>query len=464
MKTQIILFLFLFFGSAEGYAQGRDSTARISIHIKPLKKQILQVNFKSKKKHVIPLDSNGYGTVLIDIKEPLFVNIDTEDSTCFELLMEPGYDIQCEETTRHKIIEGKGSAASIYLLQAKVLLDSLSASTNEQSVRNKNPDDFLRVTQEFEFKFNQFHQRFTDSLYLSAPINYLLKNRLMAALLLIKQRFVLPMTIAEVDSLDLENKLGLLTTDLFKDSLLVRSGHYDFWNFLIFSNDNPAYRLYLQYPEKAIFPLLYVSALYKDVKYSRPVKEYLLYSFIDSQLANSGINPMTENLCDLFFKLYPASDYNEFLKRHIAKLTDLIQGNTAPLFVGKTVNGKTTSLIDFKGKLLLIDVWATWCGPCKTELPYTHKIQEMFATSKDFSVLYISIDSDTTRWKNYLAKNTWLTGNHILINDKRFSKAYKITGIPRYMLIDKKGNIIDVFAEHPSKGKLENRIRELLIN
>lgn len=152
-----------------------------------------------------------------------------------------------------------------------------------------------------------------------------------------------------------------------------------------------------------------------------------------------------------------------------------LAGKPSPTFKNyENYNGGTSSLKDFRGKYVYIDVWATWCGPCKVEIPYLKKIEQKF---HDKNIEFISISVDDARRSGTMAKayKDWramvkdknLTGTQLITGngwDVDFIKKYKIdkTGIPRFILIDPKGNIIDPDAPRPSSTKLNKILEDLL--
>ncbi len=155
-------------------------------------------------------------------------------------------------------------------------------------------------------------------------------------------------------------------------------------------------------------------------------------------------------------------------------LTALVKGKPSPKFVNyENYKGTTTSLDDFKGKYIYIDVWATWCGPCKKETPYLKKLIAAYK-SKNIAFIGISVD-DVKRHKTLEnARNKWKA----MVKDKQmpgiqlfadkawqsdFIRAYGITGIPRFILIDPEGNIIDANAPRPSQERLKAVLNSLSI-
>lgn len=136
------------------------------------------------------------------------------------------------------------------------------------------------------------------------------------------------------------------------------------------------------------------------------------------------------------------------------------EGQDAFNFKFKDVNNKEISLSDFKGKLVYVDVWATWCGPCKKEIPSLKKIEAEYA-NKDIVFLGVSIDEQKSydKWKEFLVTEN-LPGVQVFAGDQKedITKPYKIAGIPRFMLFGKDGKIITIDAPRPSS----NEIRSLL--
>lgn len=140
-----------------------------------------------------------------------------------------------------------------------------------------------------------------------------------------------------------------------------------------------------------------------------------------------------------------------------AKLAETKAGVPAFNFSFADVNGKATGLSDLRGKVVLLDLWATWCGPCRAEEPHWEKLNEEY---KDKAVAFVGIstDQDKAKWVEYVKeKNAKGIQLHAGPSNP-LSEAYKVNAIPRYILIDKKGNLITADSPRPSDPKL----RELL--
>lgn len=140
-------------------------------------------------------------------------------------------------------------------------------------------------------------------------------------------------------------------------------------------------------------------------------------------------------------------------------------GKPSPQFSYKDVHGKVVNLSDFKGKYVYIDVWATWCGPCRQEIPHLQKLEESLK-GKKIAFVSLSIDKpeDTDKWKKMVADKQ-LGGTQLIAEnawDSTFVKDYCIVSIPRFILIDPKGIIVDSDTLRPSEPELLERLNKLL--
>ena len=181
----------------------------------------------------------------------------------------------------------------------------------------------------------------------------------------------------------------------------------------------------------------------------------------------------TKNLDSIF--IASQEKQIEGLNKYIAKnyediqymSTVLAKGKASPKFVDYENNtGGKTSLDDLKGKYVYIDVWATWCGPCKAEIPYLKKVEEAYH-GKSIEFVSVSLDEakDYDKWKEMIVDKE--LGGIQLLADKNFEsdfvQNYAIRGIPRFILIDPEGNIVSADAPRPSNEKLVDLFDELKI-
>ena len=135
-------------------------------------------------------------------------------------------------------------------------------------------------------------------------------------------------------------------------------------------------------------------------------------------------------------------------------------GSVMPNFTQNDVNGKPVSLASFKGKYILVDFWASWCGPCRAENPNVVKAYNEFK-NKNFTVLGVSLDKEKAQWTKAIVEDN-LTWYHIS-DLKYWSSAavplYGIEGIPYNVLVDPQGKII---ATNLRENDLHIKLQELI--
>jgi len=132
-------------------------------------------------------------------------------------------------------------------------------------------------------------------------------------------------------------------------------------------------------------------------------------------------------------------------------------GQAAINFTGVDINGKTVSLSDFKGKMVMVDIWATWCNPCIQEMPHIEKLMKDYQ-GKDIVFMGVSVDvvKDKPKWEKFL-KDKKLQGVQLFAGkgwESEITKFYQVNAIPRFLLFDKNGDIVSTDAPRPSSPEI----------
>jgi peroxiredoxin len=164
---------------------------------------------------------------------------------------------------------------------------------------------------------------------------------------------------------------------------------------------------------------------------------------------------------DRLSKKFPNVEYiqkaKELLLANMASVAKTDIGKVAPDFTFPDINGKQVSLSSFKGKYVLIDFWASWCGPCRKESPNVQKQYQLYK-DKGFEVVSVSIDKKIDDWKKAITQDN-LKGTLLLAQDsKKIMLDYTFSGIPYMVLLDKEGKII---AKDLRGDPLQEKLKEI---
>lgn len=245
----------------------------------------------------------------------------------------------------------------------------------------------------------------------------------------------------EKDDINYDNAEEFRTVDTYRD--LVRTKYYT-----IIKNPNN--------PEDIKEFITAVNSLKSD-----NIRADLAKGILSLISAN---NPINKEIFDFIDKNTTNEKVKEEAKKAYETAKKLAVGSPSPKFSNyENFDGSTTSLDDFKGKVIYIDVWATWCLPCRGEIPYLKKLEEKFH-GKDVAFVSISIDDSKDEWKEFV-KNEDLKGVQLFADNafnSQFIQDYGIRQIPTFILIDKEGKIVNADAPRPTNEEIVSILEGLL--
>lgn len=149
-----------------------------------------------------------------------------------------------------------------------------------------------------------------------------------------------------------------------------------------------------------------------------------------------------------------------------AQYSNITRGNAAPAFTANDSNGKSYSSADYAGKVMVLDFWFSGCIPCKSEMPYMEKLAEKM---KGENIQFFTLSLDTGEqllkaWKELVKDKNGTTLQLNVPNGfkSELAKHYRIHSVPRIVIIDQQGKIVDAFAKRPSDPKLYQQLLKLL--
>lgn len=208
------------------------------------------------------------------------------------------------------------------------------------------------------------------------------------------------------------------------------------------------------YP-KTVAQLKYAADNLKDEKVRESVIHHIATSYVD----NFGVKDI-EEMENLYYTYVKDEKLTGSYQAKCERWDLSRPGRMSPGLRATDVDGKEYTLADFRGKYVYIDMWATWCGPCKREMPYLKALEDEF---KDAEIVFLglSVDKDKAAWEE-MVRTGDLTGVQLYLGTgSSFQEAYRVEGIPRFILLDKSGRIISNDMSRPSSEETAETLRNL---
>ena len=185
--------------------------------------------------------------------------------------------------------------------------------------------------------------------------------------------------------------------------------------------------------------------------------------FIQAMMAGRELSYGTLADAEAIYRDFTEGDayhgYQERIHLIYRTMEALSAGNPAPAFAMTDMEGREVSLEDFRGKVVFMDFWASWCGPCMREMPHIKAMKERFAKEEEVVFVYVSIDTDEDAWLNAVERLD-LEGVHFNTpgRERGVPAMYNVKWIPTFYVIGRDGNIFDNRPPMPSQGGLDEVI------
>jgi thiol-disulfide isomerase/thioredoxin len=404
------------------------------------------VYFADEREIVIPIDSLGKGELTLDITEPIYVTFYYQYLSP-KLFLTPGTDIclsfEENETGMDTEITGKGSDESRYLNFAPLF----AAEINDTELSE---EAFLALS---------------DSLY-NANLSELEKAGLSKTFNELERERLKYFSYSTLPSYPYFHRRLTMDTTYSASSV--------YWEklngLLVIEPSQLQYKEYRSFISEAAdrisidkYPgIRTIDALVKYVEsdVTEPlIAEFLINNKIFKMMEQRGLASLSDSDIEAFRRFVKTPELIDSFETLYDKWNNISEGSPSPNFNAIDVNGNKFSLADFSGKYLYIDVWATWCGPCRIEIPHMKELEERYH-GKDITFVSISCDADLEAWKSRV--NEGMTGVQLHFDEgDNFMDDYIITGIPRFILLDREGKIISSDMSRPSDQETAVKLDQL---
>lgn len=423
-KTLIFLLL-------TSFAQIAQAQIKISGRIANIKEKHVELLYQGNKDGLvdsIPLQEDGSFTYENkNIKTPHRMSITNRKVVQIQLFMAPGYDLSItvdasDKETYKKTLSysgGLGSMTNRYFSNTSKI-DSIFNDANKDPYKEYFYDGLKK-----DKKFSAFYTLLEKNYANSAKLEW-----------------------REME--DKFEQLGYVKIfDVLNDATNLNSTLFT-WILEIF----PAFlkNYYVVTDEKLlnqIYPNLHITS----ITFSGAVYDHVATILLKRSIENAILFEDIQELYTYIQKLSvePQQEILNLLNSRKGELERLQANQPSPTFALKDLNGKTHHLSDFKGKVVYIDIWASWCGPCLDENPFLKKINNQFKDNKDLAIISIaSFDAKYRDRRIKIIEKDQMDWLQLEDTDDSFAKAYQAFAIPRYIILDKKGNIVNSDAPRPS--------------
>ena len=430
------------------------------------------------------LDTGNYGLIQLELSKPLMLNIIINGSF-YNLYLKPGYDLKLSKDTTYSyesiLFEGEGAPINNYINHISSILFSESFVGYDVNTFTKKHDSLNVAVEDFSRSYFDRFPMQKDDLDL---LNEIKKIKLLSVKIEYAYQAHNDALFDQLDKLrkgepigkiEILDELQSFFSDIPFDVEYLRNGMFGYKSILfdylsekhnsVFDPKLIKLKPNLQWPKQVSvrWPRR-VNTLIKGESYPPGIKEYLIANDLRYWMYSQGLTPEIDSIFNEFKLEFEGSIYTKSLQKIYDKKVAILPGESAPDFSGRTLEGKLISLKDFKGKVVYVDIWASWCGPCLEEIPYSKKLHSAFQEDKVI-FLNVSVDRSREAWKKRLVKEKDWLGTHIILDEKGSDslwRNYKVNSIPKYLLIDQTGKIASADASRPSSKSIKDEIASLL--
>jgi len=418
-------------------------------------------------KEKITVNKHGYFSYTTkNIKEPLQATITNYRKICIPVYLAPTYNMQIagdvEDLANTLTYSGIGASSNkfekvyhlIFSRKVPEWIDTTEKSfisnpyfkTNWDSIINKIKLTIFGASNKDPYKEHFEYAAITSIKYrpLLSILYYSVNNELDAG-----QTTVLINKLFDTTILNGLNNKENLMSDIFIECM------YGYIDYLILKRPSP-------------LPDPFYSVKIIDEIFSGNVRDYFLYTFLSREIAKAAEKPELEGI-KKYLSLVKTQDYKKLLNIQYnildAKLSGLYIGAIAPWIAIYDNEGRPFNVDTLKNKVVCIEFWGSWCGPCQQELPYLKELYKKFKENSQFILISIAVNDKKGKEKRLkIIKDLSLQWQQLEDDDNdAMAKLYNVVYFPRLILIGKNGKILSLNTPLPSdENKLESLISKAL--
>ena len=472
MKSTLILcILFLHSACLCGQTKSDKQDLIIQGQITDCPEKFLRIFFHDKNQQVlvdtIQLDESGKFYFKTDkLTQPERTSIQKNNIQINDIFVAPGYNLTITGNGKDflslyktKRIYGIGAESNRY----RFILDSILLARNDKT-------DWFELNQHQLVTYLRTQQRLFDSVYHMVFDKPAVNDKYLAyfgSMARLDNKFrMLYILVSHVNfnnygyessvSFVRDNFDHTILDDLYKDEYLISN---EYRNGFI-ANQWLKYLINLDIKKDSSLDDTFDYRLKKlSTTYKGKVRDFALYTRIESAIENakalSELN-LNKGKIEPYLSTLKNDSYKKLIERKVLEkeneLIRILKGKPAPTFTLESNLGKTYSLQDFRGKVIYLDLWASWCAPCREETPSLKKLYNKYKANEQIVFLSIAVNDGVNEWKKAIEKDEpdWI---QLIDKEGLVWRSYIATFIPKFIVIDKSGNIVDFDAPRPSSGQ-----------
>ncbi len=406
-----------------------------------------------------PLDESNRFSASLPLEEPRLVSVRIPRRS-ISLYLEPGAEVNvifdADDTTDIPGIEGDLVAENRLLAGYNAdVANKYARMTVLSRADEMGPDEFrLYVNDIYEEKLNYLENdvRFDElSEYFVAMMRSNMRYEKFTHLM------EYPMAAAHFRGLDSPPDLPDGYYDFLDEAEIFGDQHTTLSSYVAFLNVYQNYMMQQNEPEEGYGDGDYYEILFKQSydAFTGETRDIALAGAVISMIRFGDFELAGEHHAQ-FMDLANSDKYKDLVDAEYQQVLDLSPGKPAPEFTLTDINGEEVSLSDFRGQVVYLDFWASWCGPCMQQVPYARELKKRMEDHDDLVFLYISVDTDEEAWRSKVAEEN-IQGVHL--NVPGFSHevpaSYNLRGVPTFYLIGRDGNIVDNRPPRPSHENID---------